>query len=398
MPENGVSLSTLWAVGTTAALAMVTAHQLFIRSFEEKSREHGSAGGKSQKRKAKRTRKPALPEADQEDADESTDSNQDVPPPPHRHPVPRQSQRQPAKTPGMSRQASPFTILNLDEAALEAGAKWGFSMREAREYAEQIGSSKRARTPQEVLDNLQKGNARFWTGAATRPEMSAFERRALIKQQFPCVAVLGCSDSRVPVEIVFDQGLGDLFVIRVAGNILDKATHGSLQYAIAHLKVKVVVVMGHEGCGAIKAAMLPKADLEKEPEQLSNLLQEIKTNLDETRLAWAQDMKARDREAVVINVKTQVAELTRDTDVMKLVDKQELLIVGAFYEISSGIVDFFHEVSNLEDATKAEPEKGDSLDAPQRLPSRGVMTRFDPATQQVTRQVTPESQESNDTM
>merc|ERR1712048_1236715 len=107
----------------------------------------------------------------------------------------------------------------------------------------------------EVMADLQKGNARFWMGHATRPEKSAFERRALITKQFPSVAVLGCSDSRVPVEIIFDQGLGDMFVIRVAGNCLDITTLASLQYAVHHLKVKVLMVMGHEGCGAVKASL-----------------------------------------------------------------------------------------------------------------------------------------------
>merc|ERR1719265_2495494 len=138
-------------------------------------------------------------------------------------------------------------------------------MEEARMHAEQLSIQKENRTPQQVLEDLQKGNARFWTGSATRPEMSAFERRALIKQQFPSVAVLGCSDSRVPVEIVFDQGLGDMFVIRVAGNHLDNASHASLQYAVSALKVKVVVVLGHEGCGAIKHAMDPQEVIDKQP-------------------------------------------------------------------------------------------------------------------------------------
>merc|ERR1719331_1415618 len=99
-----------------------------------------------------------------------------------------------------------------------------------------------SQTPSEVLQGLQRGNARFWAGKASRPESSAFERRALIMQQFPCVAILGCSDSRVPIEIVFDQGLGDIFVIRVAGNFADETTMASLEYAVKHLQVKVLVV------------------------------------------------------------------------------------------------------------------------------------------------------------
>merc|ERR1719436_360990 len=112
-------------------------------------------------------------------------------------------------------------------------------MEEARKQAELAHQVSMSRTPAVVLAEMQRGNVRFWSGAATRPEASAFERRALITKQWPSVAVLGCSDSRVPIEIIFDQGLGDVFVIRVAGNLLDTSTFASVQYAVHHLKVKV---------------------------------------------------------------------------------------------------------------------------------------------------------------
>merc|ERR1719284_370870 len=111
-------------------------------------------------------------------------------------------------------------------------------MEEALNMANAGQAAAMARSPQEVLAELQQGNVRFWTGQSTRPERSAFERRALISKQFPSTAILGCSDSRVPTEIVFDQGLGDMFVVRVAGNCLDRTTTGSLQYAVLHLNVK----------------------------------------------------------------------------------------------------------------------------------------------------------------
>nr|AAW79300.1 chloroplast carbonic anhydrase [Heterocapsa triquetra] len=224
--------------------------------------------------------------------------------------------------------------------------RWdGFSMEEARKHADAGQQAAMARSPKEVLVELQRGNARFWMGAATRPEKSAFERRALISKQFPSVAVLGCSDSRVPVEIVFDQGLGDLFVVRVAGNALDMSTTASLQFAVNHLKVKVVVVMGHEACGAVKAAGLPIKAIEGEPEALCKCLKGLKAGLDLDRLDKIKDPRARDREAVVENVYAQVAGLKQDAGMMDKVAKGEIIIVGAFYEISSGIVDFFGEVS-----------------------------------------------------
>merc|ERR1712217_272688 len=221
----------------------------------------------------------------------------------------------------------------------------GFSMEECRNQSNQKANKAKERTPEEVLSDLQKGNTRFWMGKAARPEKNAFERRALIMKQFPSVAVLGCSDSRVPVEIVFDQGLGDMFVVRVAGNCLDTSTRASLDYAVNHLKVKVVVVLGHEGCGAVKAAGLPLDQINRESPALSEALKRIKSGLDEHRLAHVHDAKAHDREAVVTNVRRQVEQLSRNEAIAKKIQNGEIIVVGAFYEISSGIVDFFLEGS-----------------------------------------------------
>eukprot|EP00929_Paragymnodinium_shiwhaense_P086491 TRINITY_DN46_c2_g5_i1.p1 TRINITY_DN46_c2_g5~~TRINITY_DN46_c2_g5_i1.p1 ORF type:complete len:308 (+),score=88.25 TRINITY_DN46_c2_g5_i1:80-1003(+) len=233
----------------------------------------------------------------------------------------------------------------MEGEAMAAGWE-GFSMEEARQLADASHQAAAAKTPQEVLAELQKGNMRFWTGNANRPENSAFERRALIAKQWPSVAVLGCSDSRVPIEIVFDVGLGDIFGVRVAGNCLDTTTLASLQYAVNHLKVKVLVVMGHEGCGAVKAAGLPSEAIAGEPQALGNLLNNLKSGLNHDRLANIHDTRAYDREAVVTNVKTQLEKLSQDEGIMNRIDEGELLVVGSFYEISSGIVDFFSELTS----------------------------------------------------
>eukprot|EP00929_Paragymnodinium_shiwhaense_P094457 TRINITY_DN5502_c1_g1_i1.p1 TRINITY_DN5502_c1_g1~~TRINITY_DN5502_c1_g1_i1.p1 ORF type:complete len:295 (-),score=75.01 TRINITY_DN5502_c1_g1_i1:392-1276(-) len=239
--------------------------------------------------------------------------------------------------------AASKTRINGGEAM---AAGWeGFSMEEARQLADATHQAAAKKTPQEVLADLQKGNMRFWTGNANRPERSAFERRALIAKQWPSVAVLGCSDSRVPIELVFDVGLGDIFGVRVAGNCLDTTTLASLQYAVNHLKVKVVVVMGHEGCGAVKAAGLPPAAINGEPMALGNLLNNLKSGIDHNRLANIHDTRSYDREAVITNVKAQLENLARDEGVMGRIEAGELLCVGAFYEISSGIVDFFGELT-----------------------------------------------------
>jgi carbonic anhydrase len=232
---------------------------------------------------------------------------------------------------------------------ISVGGWEGFSMADARKRNEQLKSDFKDATPSEVLAALQKGNARFWTGNATRPEKNAFERRSLIMQQFPLSAVLGCSDSRVPVEVVFDQGLGDMFVVRVAGNCLATATKASLQYAVHHLKVKVLMVMGHEFCGAVKAAQLPVDQINKEPQALSDALKMMKAGLEESRLANIHDSRAHDREAVVTNIRRQVEGLCEDPAIMQKVIDKELIVVGCFYEISSGIVDFFMEVTQAPD-------------------------------------------------
>jgi len=222
----------------------------------------------------------------------------------------------------------------------------GFSMEDAVLHNQAEKEKAVQMKPKDVVAELQKGNTRFWMGIASRPEQSAFERRALIMSQFPQVAVLGCADSRVPVEIVFDQGLGDLFVVRVAGNCLDKGASASIEYAVVHLNVKVVLVMGHEGCGAVKAAMLPKEALAKEPEELRTMLMDIKEGLDEKRLDKVLDKRAHDREAVVTNVNHTLAALQKDEAIMTKVRNKELMLVGAFYEISSGIVDFVKEIDS----------------------------------------------------
>lgn len=201
---------------------------------------------------------------------------------------------------------------------------------------------RKAKEPKQVLLDLQRGNGRFWMGLSERPEMSAMERRALIITQAPSVCIVGCADSRVPVEIVFDAGLGEIFVVRVAGNLLDTVSHGSIEYAVRHLDVKVVMVLGHEGCGAVKGATTMKdEDLAKEPPYLRELLGSIKSNVDIEQINLITDHRARDRQAVASNCTVQMRKLMDNPVVAEKVDAGSLLVVGAFYEITSGIVDFF---------------------------------------------------------
>ncbi|RTR30255.1 carbonic anhydrase [Deinococcus radiophilus] len=235
----------------------------------------------------------------------------------------------------------PESLLNsaLERQLLRA-VRRGASMEDIAELRPNKVSS-----PNEALGALEDGNARFFSGQARRPEMSANERRAQIIGQTPFAAILACSDSRVPVELVFDQGLGDLFVVRVAGNVVGETGLGTLEYAIRHLKVHLVMVMGHEGCGAVGAAMSPQAEIDQEPEHLRRLICSIQPSVAD--LPLIRDKKARMREAVISNVRHQVQRLREQPVVREAEQSGRIRVVGGFYEIGSGAVDFFTEEDEL---------------------------------------------------
>lgn len=233
----------------------------------------------------------------------------------------------------------PFDSSELERRILDA-VRRGASM-------EDIAGLRPGRmsTPEDAIQALKDGNARFFSGHATRPEADANQRRALIMGQTPFATVLACSDSRVPVEIVFDQGLGDLFVVRVAGNVVGEGVLGSLEYATEHLDVHLIVVMGHEGCGAVAAALLPPEQLAQEPEHLRHLISRIQPCVQ--HLPPIRDKKARMREAVLNNVRYQVAALREQPVIQAAEASGRIRVIGAFYEIGSGAVDFLTEEEDL---------------------------------------------------
>ncbi len=163
--------------------------------------------------------------------------------------------------------------------------------------------------------------------------------------QTPFAVILGCSDSRVPTEIIFDQPLGSLFITRVAGNVVDTGTTGSIEYAVEHLKTHLVVVMGHEGCGAVKAALLPAEERAKETPSIQALLNQIAPSV--ANLPKIRDEKAKLREAVVANVRQQVSNIKKQPAIQAAMAKNRIAVVGAFYEITSGAVDFFETNEEL---------------------------------------------------
>lgn len=201
------------------------------------------------------------------------------------------------------------------------------------------------KTTEEAILALKIGNARFFGGQRLPSDFSAVERRAQILMQTPFAVILGCSDSRVPTEIIYDQRAGDLFVIRVAGNVIEAGTLGSIEYAINHLKTRVVVIMGHEGCGAVQAAMLDEAERRFESQYIQFLLDRIVPSV--SKLPRIRDSKARMREAVIANVRMQVHQLKHNPVVIEAMQKKEIAVIGAYYEISSGAVDFLETEEDL---------------------------------------------------
>ncbi|MDQ3751174.1 MAG: carbonic anhydrase [Acidobacteriota bacterium] len=228
----------------------------------------------------------------------------------------------------------------LQDQRISDAVKRGATMQEIAQLRDPI-----ARTPEEALRALKTGNARFFGGQARRPEVAAAERRAQILGQTPFAVILACSDSRVPTEIVFDQGLGTLFITRIAGNVVDAGTTGSIEYAVNHLKTHIVVVMGHEGCGAVKAALLPAADRARETPSIQALLNQIVPSV--SKIPKLRDEKAKMREAVVANVRQQVFNIKKQPAIQAAIASNKIAVVGAFYEITSGAVDFFETDEDL---------------------------------------------------
>ena len=198
----------------------------------------------------------------------------------------------------------------------------------------------------EALDRLREGNRRFVQNAREANEFIQMRRAELAAGQEPFAIILGCSDSRVPAEIVFDQGLGDLFVIRVAGNIVAPSQIGSVEFAAAAFGTRLVVVLGHSGCGAITTTL---AEL-RQPTNKSRNLQSI---VDRVRPAiaglLATDLRDKPealvREAVRANIRSSVDHLRHGSQILEQAERENgLLIVGAEYSLETGVVEFFENV------------------------------------------------------
>ena len=189
-----------------------------------------------------------------------------------------------------------------------------------------------------ALTRLKEGNVRFVSGRLRHAHEAANWRKHLTASQHPFATILACSDSRVPPELVFDQGFGDLFVIRVAGNIIATDVLGSLQYAIRHLHTPLVVVMGHESCGAVTAAVDAIEGRSTEPRFIAALVASIEPGLK----GLPADLTGADRvhAAVEANVRWSIQQLAAIPHGKLALKPQKFTLIGAVYDIATGTVRF----------------------------------------------------------
>ena len=199
----------------------------------------------------------------------------------------------------------------------------------------------------EALQHLRDGNRRFASGLCSVEALASRNRHELVHRQAPRAVVLGCSDSRVPVEIVFDQGLGDLFVIRVAGNVVAASQIGSVEFAAEAFGTRLVVVLGHTRCGAVQATLEQlQQPTEKQSPNLRSIVSRIRPAVEallETELK--HDLDALARHAVRANVRVAANSLRHGSAVLEpRIQRDALLVVGAEYSVETGVVDFFDGV------------------------------------------------------
>ena len=194
------------------------------------------------------------------------------------------------------------------------------------------------RDPAALLRRLIEGNDRFARDAPWPQHVGREWRLRLTKQQHPYATILSCSDSRVPPELVFDEGFGDLFVIRVAGHVVAHDSLGSLAYAAEHLHTKLFVVMGHEGCGAVTAAVDSLLGRFKEPEHIESLVDLITPGL--KRLNRSQPRGDLIAAAVEANVRWSMDQVAHCPHVAKLLEAKSARLFGAVYELGTGRVRF----------------------------------------------------------
>jgi len=197
-------------------------------------------------------------------------------------------------------------------------------------------------TPEQVLSQLKQGNAAFLQGRPIAGDVRGRRRLAIARAQYPVAVLVSCSDSRVPPEVLFGKGLGELFIIRNAGNTIDTAAMGSLEYAVAELNVPLVVVMGHERCGAVAAAVAVVEKGATFPGSIGRMVEPIIPAVLDAKRGGAADLLDA---SVRANVSRTVGRLRDFSEPMVLdrIKAGRLRVVGARYDLDDGRVEFFDE-------------------------------------------------------
>lgn len=226
-------------------------------------------------------------------------------------------------------------LLKLSGLTTIAAAFWSLSPSLGFRSQAQASPTSSIGDGQEVLPRLMNGNKLYAAGQFRHPHQTLARRLEVANGQKPFAVILGCSDSRVPPEILFDQGLGDLFVVRVAGNIVDNAVEGSIEYAVEELGVSLIMVLGHERCGAIKAAVDVVEKGGQLPGQIESIINSIKPAVERVKGKPGNLLE----NAINENVLMVVEKLKASRPIIaKFVENGQLKVVGANYELKSGTV------------------------------------------------------------
>jgi carbonic anhydrase len=193
----------------------------------------------------------------------------------------------------------------------------------------------------EAFAEMQNGNMRFHEGKSTHPNQDIPTRDALANGQKPHTIILSCSDSRLAPETIFDQGLGDIFVVRLAGNVINAEAIASIEYALAHLGSKLLLVMGHESCGAVGAAIQAKPGVSNGSDSLDVLIKHIRSHLTPTSVESAAVDKSF-RQSVKENVSATMQELLGKSEIVRAAVASDGLVLGnAIYSLKTGKVEFW---------------------------------------------------------
>lgn len=179
--------------------------------------------------------------------------------------------------------------------------------------------------PDAALQRLMEGNKRFMHDKTICPERNQERRLATLEKQKPFAIVVGCSDSRIPPEFAFDQGIGDMFVVRIAGNVVSKLEIDSVEYSVLHNDSSIIMVLGHQNCGAVTAVMQNDT---KDIESIAELIKPALYNANHQKMTLEQ--------AIVTNVKNSVERIKRSRVISKLIKEGKISVVGAYYSLETG--------------------------------------------------------------